>query len=65
MRTQLPEGLLWQPMRSKTCPFCGVEFELDEADPWKKPSCAQCVEIARREDEILLEWERAQGYLEE
>jgi hypothetical protein len=52
-------------MRSKTCPFCGVEFELDEAEPWKKPSCAQCAEISRREDEILLEWERAQGYLEE
>lgn len=64
MKTSFVEGLLVQPMKAKICRECGGEFELEETEP-HTIHCGMCSEILERERIIIVEWEKAQGYMEE
>jgi len=53
-----------QPMQARICRSCGVEFELEEAEPYTI-YCASCEDLERREKILIRDWEMSQGYLEE
>jgi hypothetical protein len=50
-------------MKLRVCPECGAEFEIDEAESWTEKLCGPCVDITKRERELVDEWEREQGFL--
>jgi hypothetical protein len=47
-------------MNLRVCSECGTEFEVDEAESWTGRLCGPCADIARRERELVEEWEREQ-----
>ena len=53
-----------QPMKARICRSCGVEFELEEAEP-RTIYCAACEDLEKREALLIREWEMTQGYLGE